>query len=67
MAKTYDPKCWELAKHFYPNAPEEVLADMAGDFQDVAEDYTDLPVPKGDAFETLQEREDRIMFEPREG
>jgi len=61
--KFYDPRCLDLARHFYPNAPAEVLDDIASDLQEIIEDYTDLPLPNG---ETLQAHEDRVMFEPRQ-
>ena len=37
-AKTFDSKCFELAQHFYPNASEAQLNELAADIQTLVED-----------------------------
>jgi hypothetical protein len=42
MAKTFDPKCWDLACHFLadiPNATNEQHEELARELQDAAEDF----------------------------
>lgn len=36
---SYDLKCIELARYFYPNISEDGLRDLAQQFQDAAESY----------------------------
>jgi hypothetical protein len=36
---SYDSACFDLAKHFYPEYPDAILALLAQDFQDAAEDF----------------------------
>lgn len=55
MAKTFDAKCMELAKHFYPQATEEQLGECAGDIQDAVESFGEWmnrepPDPDGECF-----------------
>jgi hypothetical protein len=38
MSKTYDSKCLELAKHFYPDATDAQLHTLACDIQTLVED-----------------------------
>lgn len=41
MARSYDPKCWDLAVHFLadvPNATDDDRTELAIEFQQVAED-----------------------------
>lgn len=42
MAKTFDPKCFELAEHFLadePGAIDEDRAELAAEIQDCIEDF----------------------------
>lgn len=53
--KTFDSKCHELAKHFYPNATAQELNDCAGDIQDAVESFGEWmsrepPDPDGECF-----------------
>lgn len=55
MAKSYDPKCWDLAKHFYPEATAEQLQECAGDIQDTVENFGEWmnrepPEPDGECY-----------------
>lgn len=55
MTKTYDSKCYDLAKHFYPTATEQELSDCAGDIQDAVESFGEWmnrepPEPDGECF-----------------
>jgi hypothetical protein len=34
---SFDSACYDLAEHFYPNAPTELLNELAQRFQDQAE------------------------------
>lgn len=40
---SFDSACLDLARHFYPDAPEHVLATLAQELQDVVEDFTLIP------------------------
>jgi hypothetical protein len=55
LSKTYDSKCFELAKHFYPNASAQELSDCAGDIQDAVESFGEWmnrepPDPDGECY-----------------
>jgi len=39
--KTFDSKCYELAQHFYPEATEAQLNELASDIQDTVETYSE--------------------------
>lgn len=36
---TFDPKCFELAEHFLPDAGEAIKDALAREFQQIAEDF----------------------------
>lgn len=53
--KTFDSKCWDLAKHFYPDASEEQLKACASDIQDTVETFGEWmnrepPDPDGECY-----------------
>ena len=41
MAKLFDQKCLDLARHFYPDYPEPILTLLAEEIQTVCEDFSD--------------------------
>lgn len=38
---SFDPACLDLARHFYPDGPEERLYPLCKQFQDAAEGFED--------------------------
>lgn len=44
--KLFDPKCLELARHFFPQASEQQLMECAGDIQDTVETYGEFLEPE---------------------
>ena len=51
---SFDEKCLDLARHFYPNEPEAMLHVLAQEFQDSAEDY--IPNLRSDLRAIVDER-----------
>lgn len=41
-AHSFDPKCRELAEYFCPDAPGDLLDELAQEFQDVVEGRFDV-------------------------
>lgn len=56
MSKTPpDPKCFELAQYFYPNATKDEQMECAGDIQDAVETFGEFqnrepPEPDGEYY-----------------
>ena len=55
MSKTYDSKCHDLAKHFYPDATDAQLHTLACDIQTLVEDASgdmdrEPPDPDGECY-----------------
>lgn len=42
-ALSFDSACLDLARHFYPDFPEHVLATLAQELQTVCEDFVLIP------------------------
>jgi hypothetical protein len=42
LCDLFDPKCLDLARHFYPDYPEDFLRELAGDIQRAVEDASQV-------------------------
>lgn len=51
---SFDEKCLELARYFYPNEPEAMLDVLAQEFQDAAESF--IPNLRSDLQALVDER-----------